>query len=177
MRAPVDAERLGLLMRHLGAAARHPGRVYFTGGATAVLEGWRTSTIDVDLKLAPEQDEIFRAIPRLKDELSINVELASPSDFIPELPGWEARSRTVRTEGSITFCHYDLYAQALAKIERGHAIDIEDVEQMIRRRLVEPARLLELLDRIEPDLPRYPALDPPSFRRAVEAVAARHRRG
>lgn len=177
MRAPVDAARLGALMRHLGAAARQPGRVYLTGGATAVLEGWRAATIDVDLKMVPEQDELFRAIPRLKDELSINVELASPADFIPELPGWDRRSRAIRTEGSLTFCHYDFYAQTLAKIERGHATDIEDVEQMIRRGLVEPTRLLDFLIAIEPDLVRYPALDPPSFRRAVEAVVARHRSG
>lgn len=135
-------------MRHPGAAARRPGRIYLTGGATAVLEGWRHSTIDVDLKMVPEQDELFQAIPRLKEELSINVELASPAEFIPELPGWEARSRAVRTEGPLTFCHYDFYAQALAKIERGHAI--------------------------EPNLVRYPALDPPSLRRAVEAIVTRH---
>jgi hypothetical protein len=174
MRAPVDGARLGALMRHLGAAAGRPGRVYLTGGATAVLEGWRASTIDVDLKMVPEQDELFRAIPRLKDELSINVELASPADFIPELPGWERRSRTIRTEGKLTFCHYDFYAQVLAKIERGHTTDLKDAEQMIRRGLVDPARVLEFFRAIEPDLVRYPALDPPSFRRAVEAVVARH---
>jgi len=177
MRAPVDADRIGVLMRQLGAAARHPGRVYLTGGATAVLEGWRASTIDVDLKMVPEQDEVFRAIPRLKDELGINVELASPADFIPELPGWDERSRTIRAEGRLTFCHYDFYAQVLAKIERGHATDVEDVEQMIRRGLVNPGRLLECFRAIEPDLVRYPALDPPSFRRAVETVVARHKSG
>jgi Nucleotidyltransferase of unknown function (DUF6036) len=173
MRAPVDAARLGALMRQLGAAARHPGRVYLTGGATAVLEGWRASTIDVDLKMVPEQDEVFRAIPRLKEELSINVELASPADFIPELPGWDDRSRAILTEGKLTFCHYDFYAQALAKIERGHATDLEDVEQMIRRGLVDPGRLLGFLHAIEPQLTRYPALDPASFQRAVEAVVTR----
>jgi hypothetical protein len=173
MRAPVDAARLGALMRQLGAAARHPGRVYLTGGATAVLEGWRASTIDVDLKMVPEQDEVFQAIPRLKEELSINVELASPADFIPELPGWDGRSRAVLTEGKLTFCHYDFYAQALAKIERGHATDSEDVEQMIRRGLIDPGRLLEFFHAIEPRLVRYPALDPASFKRAVEAVVTR----
>ncbi|MBI4484826.1 MAG: hypothetical protein HY655_02335 [Acidobacteria bacterium] len=177
MRAPVDAGRLHALMRHLGAAARRPGRVYLTGGATAVLEGWRPSTIDIDLKMVPDQDELFRAIPRLKDELSINVELASPADFIPELPGWDARSRAIRTEGVLTFCHYDFYAQALAKIERGHAIDIEDVEQMIRRGLIEPPRLIEFFDAIERDLVRYPAIDPRSFRRAAEEIVARHESG
>ena len=173
MRAPVDAARLDALMQQLAAAARHPGRVYLTGGATAVLEGWRASTIDVDLKMVPEQDEVFRAIPRLKEELSINVELASPADFIPELPGWDRRSRAIQTEGSLTFFHYDFYAQVLAKIERGHATDLEDIEQMIRRGLVDRGRLLELFRAIEPELVRYPALDPTSFKAAVEATVAR----
>jgi hypothetical protein len=173
MRTPVDAVRLGALMRQLAAAARHPGRVYLTGGATAVLEGWRASTIDVDLMMVPEQDEVFRAIPRLKEELSINVELASPADFNPELPGWDNRSRTIRTEGNLTFCHYDFYAQVLAKIERGHATDLEDVEQMIRRGLVDASRLLEFFHAIEPQLTRYPALDPASFQKAVEATVAK----
>jgi len=175
MRAPVDAARLAELLRRLGAAASGPGRIYLTGGATALLEGWRASTIDVDLTMVPEQDALFRAIARLKDELSINVELASPADFIPELPGWRDRCRFIRAEGPITFWHYDFYAQALAKIERGHTKDVEDVEQMIRRGLVEPGRLLELFSAIEPELVRYPAIDPPSFRKAVEAAIARHR--
>lgn len=173
MRAPVDAERLDEFLRRLGAAATEQGRIYLTGGATALLLGWRASTIDVDLKMVPEQDALFRAIARLKDDLSINVELASPADFIPELPGWADRSRFIRAEGRVTFWHYDFYAQALAKIERGHTKDVEDVAQMIRRGLVEPARLLELFAAIEPDLVRYPAIHAPSFRKAVEAAAAR----
>ncbi|MGH6692886.1 MAG: DUF6036 family nucleotidyltransferase [Gammaproteobacteria bacterium] len=173
MRTPVDAGHLVLLMRHLGAAARRSGHVYLTGGATAVLEGWRASTIDVDLKMVPEQDELFRASPRLKDDLSLNVELQSPADFIPEVPGWDERSPLIRTEGLLTFYHYDFYAQALAKIERGHATDEQDVEQMIARGLVDPRRLLRFFMAIEPDLVRYPAVDPPPFRRAVEETVAR----
>jgi hypothetical protein len=38
----------------------------------------------------------------------------------------------------LSFFHYDLYAQALAKIERGHALDVTDVEEMFRRALIEP---------------------------------------
>ncbi|MDQ7828028.1 MAG: hypothetical protein QN122_05460 [Armatimonadota bacterium] len=30
-----------------------PARVYFTGGATALLYGWRETTLDVDVKLVP----------------------------------------------------------------------------------------------------------------------------
>jgi len=56
MRALVDATRLREFMRALERDATHQARVYFTGGATAVLHGWRDSTIDVDLKLVPALD-------------------------------------------------------------------------------------------------------------------------
>ncbi len=114
-----------------------PGRAYLAGGATALLEGWRDATIDVDLKFVPENDEVLRAIPRLKEQLEINIELAAPSDFIPELPGWEGRSRFVASEGGLTFYQYDLYSQALSKIERRHAKDVIDVQAMLDRGLIE----------------------------------------
>ena len=107
MRALVDAPRLREFMRALGRGVTHPARVYFTGGATAVLHGWRDSTIDVDLKLVPD-DEILRAIPALKERLSMNIELAAPDDFIPVRNGWEERSAFVAQEGPLTFFHFDL---------------------------------------------------------------------
>ncbi len=167
MRRPLDAERIRAFMRTLGAEADRPGRVYFTGGATAVLVGWRVSTIDVDVKLEPESDRVLRAIVRLKDSLEINVELASPDLFIPELPGWRERSELIAREGRLDFHHYDLYAQALAKIERGHAQDEMDVAEMLGRRLVDRAELRRLFTEIEPLLFRYPAIDARAFRRAV----------
>lgn len=42
-------------MRELAAAARSPGKVYLTGGATALLLGFREQTIDIDLKLDSQQ--------------------------------------------------------------------------------------------------------------------------
>jgi hypothetical protein len=45
------------------------------------------------------------------------------------------------------------------------------VRQMIERRLVDPAELLQRFLEIEPRLYRYPAIDGPSFRRAVEKMA------
>lgn len=170
MRDLVDRARLDRFMRSMGRAADRPGRAYLTGGATAVLEGWRLSTIDVDVVFAPDTDALLRAVPALKEELRLNVELVSPAHFIPELPGWEERSALVAQEGPLAFHHYDFYAQALAKLERGHAKDAGDVAAMIARGLVERARLRELFDAIEPSLYRFPAIDPASFRRAVLAV-------
>ena len=157
-------------MEALGSVAKAEVRVYLTGGATAVLSGWRQSTIDVDLKLVPEDDAILRAIPSLKETLHINVELASPADFIPVPPGWEDRSPFVAQVGRLTFYHFDLYAQALAKVERGHKQDRGDVQEMVGRGLVDRVRALEYFSRIEPELYRYPAIHAPSFRRAVEEM-------
>ncbi len=168
MREVVDADRIHRFMTALASEQGAEARLYFTGGVTAVLYGWRTATIDVDIKLIPEDDRLLRAIPRLKESLQMNVELASPGDFIPEPPRWEDRSPFIAREGRLSFHHYDLYAQALAKIERGHLRDMEDVREMIRRGLVEPGELLRHFASIEPFLFRYPAVDPRSFRRAVE---------
>lgn len=155
-------------MTGLAKAAGSDVRVYLTGGACAVLQGWRPSTLDVDLKLVPDSDSLLGAIPRLKESLEINVELAAPDQFIPELPGWQERSPLIRREGNVAFHHYDFYAQALAKLERSHAQDLDDVMAMARRGLIDRASLAGRFAAIEPDLYRYPALDPASFRRAVE---------
>jgi hypothetical protein len=169
MRRLADRERVVRLMRELGAAASAPARVYFTGGASAVLVGWRSSTIDVDLRFEPERDELLRALPLLKEKLELNIELASPDHFIPELPGWRERSAWVAQEGKIVFLHYDFYAQALAKLERGHAQDLADVGEMAGLGLIDPAAVARYFAEIEPALYRYPAIDPRSFRRRVES--------
>ena len=169
MRELADSTRIERFMSELGRAVQVEGRVYFTGGATAVLHGWRETTIDVDIKLIPDRDEILREIPRLKEELNLNVELAAPSDFIPLPPGWEDRSPLIRREGKVSFHHFDPVAQALSKIERGHDQDLQDVREMIARGLVDPADARAQFEAIEPELFRFPAIDPGSFRRSVEA--------
>jgi hypothetical protein len=168
MRQLMNAARLRQFMQVLGRKARVPGRVYLTGGACAVLLDWRPSTIDVDLELDAAAEPLLREIPAIKEDLQVNVELASPSHFIPALPGWRDRSPFIAREGQVDFHHYDFYAQALSKIERAHAKDLQDVGEMARRGLIDPARLLEFFDQIAAELYRYPAIDPRSFRRAVE---------
>ena len=72
----------------------------------------------------------------------------------------------------VAFYHYDFYALALAKIERGHVQDRSDVTAMFRSGLVEPERIVTLFEAIAPELHRYPAINPESFRRAVIEAAA-----
>lgn len=169
MRRLATAERIRAFLARLGREARRPTVAYLTGGSTAVLLGWRESTIDIDLKLVPDTD-LLRAVPRLKEELEINVELASPDLFIPVPPGWEERSPWHATEGQMTVRHFDLTAQAMAKLERGHAHDLDDVQAMLDRGLVTRDGLSSYFAQIEADLYKFPAVDPPSLERAVEAA-------
>lgn len=170
MREVADRARIEAFLAALAREADHDTDLYLVGGTSAVLEGWRATTIDVDLVMRPESDAMLRAIPALKERLRLNVELASPDQFIPVPPGWEGRSPVIRIIGRVTIRHYDFCAQALAKIERGHARDLKDVEAMLARGLISPSAVREQFARMEPELYRFPAIDPASFRRAVDEV-------
>jgi hypothetical protein len=63
-----------------------------------------------------------------------------------------------------------LYSQALAKIERGHAQDLEDVRTMLSRGLIDGARLRVHFERIKPNLYKYPAIDAVAFERALDRM-------
>ena len=152
-REPSNSHKVHDFMQFLGAHARG-GRVYLTGGASAVIVGWRDLTVDVDLKLDPEPSGAFACIARDKEVLDMNVELAAPEDFIPALPDWRERSEFIPRHDTTDFFHYDFYAQALAKIARGYGPDRSDVEA------------------IEPGLERYPAIDPIRFREKVDDAVA-----
>lgn len=160
-------------MRELGRRARGEGRIYLTGGATALLHGWRASTADVDIKLDPEPDGVFEAIAKLKNELDVNIELASPDQFIPPVPGWRERSEHITREGRVDFYHYDYVSQALSKLARGYQRDRSDVEAMLEAGLVSRSELDEGAADIDADLIRYPGLDADAFRKRVAAVVAR----
>jgi hypothetical protein len=170
VRESADAERIERLARELGRAVPPGTKMHLTGGATAVLEGWRPSTVDVDVRFEPDSDAVLRAIAGLKERLQVNIELASPLDFLPPLRGWRERSRFRFRAGNLEVFDFDPYSQALSKLERGFELDLRDVAEMVRAEQVDPGRLLELYEEIEPDLFKFPAVDPAQLRRAVETL-------
>jgi hypothetical protein len=162
-------------MQELGKACEGPGRVYLAGGASAVLLGWREATIDVDLKFAPEPQGVFARIPDLKNSLQVNIELAAPDDFVPALPGWEARSPWITSVNGVEFHHFDFYTQALSKIERDHAKDRLDVESMVDGGLVELNRLLAHFEEVPlVQWGRYPAIERADVEAAIQSLIAFH---
>jgi hypothetical protein len=176
MRRKATVQVLEQFMQQLAAGAQSRGKVYLTGGATALLLGFRDQTIEIDLKLDPEPQGVFEAIARLKNSLDINVELDSPDDFIPPRRLWREHSRHIATIGKVEFFHYDFALQALSKIERSHSHDLQDVSSFLRNNAVTTSELREVLKEIEPLLIWSPAIDPQRFKLKVETFVANYER-
>jgi hypothetical protein len=123
------------------------------------------------LKLDPEPTGAFELIARLKDELSVNVELASPDHFIPPPAGWRERCIFIARYGEVDFFHFDFYSQALAKIERGSERDLSDVRAMVAAGVLNRDTLRNVFEGIQPRLVRYPGIDAGAFRAKFDAVA------
>jgi len=171
MRPEVDRARVEELLAALGRRVRAQHVLYLVGGSSAVLVGWRASTRDVDVRPEPDSDELLRAISDLKQELDINIELASPLDFLPALDGWRDRSPYVGTWGRLQVRHLDFRMQALAKLERGLDTDLADVATMLERGLVTAAELHAGFVAMRSDLFRFPAVDVARFEHRLQAVA------
>jgi len=156
------------LMKELARSAPRRGsyRVFFVGGGTAVLEGWRASTIDADLY--SDKDEIFHDVQGIKERLKLNIEFARPEDFVPALAGSESRHVFIETVGKVSFYHYDPCAQLLSKVVRGFNRDMQDASSFVTSGMVDPERFRSLVNGI-PDAAysKYPAL---SRRAVLEAV-------
>lgn len=136
--------------------------------------GWRETTIDIDFTCEPENDLLFKAFPKLKNDLKINLETAVPSHFIPELPGWRERSIFIKTCGKVSFHHYDFYSQALSKIERGHQRDMSDVQNMLNNELINLEQLQSHFTQIEDKIYKYVSLNKESFKEAVQDFIESH---
>lgn len=168
LRRAVSKSLLHRFMSELSSRTKGSGKIYFTGGATALLLGFREQTVDIDIKIDPEPKGIFEAIAAIKNELDLNIELAAPSDFIPASPLWRDLASHITDVGGLSFFHYDFALQALAKIERGFSHDLADASHFISKSYVSVEQLTGRFKEIEPYLIRYPAIDPKQFRSKLD---------
>ena len=170
MRESVTRERLLAFMQRLAETAPRGKRfrVFVVGGGTAVAQGWRESTIDVDLYA--DDEAVFRDIQRIKETERLNVEFARPEHFVPSLAGAADRHIFIATFGGVSFFHYDPYSQVFSKIVRGFRRDLQDAHHFIDDELVDAARFRELVDAVpESAFARYPALSREAILDAVDA--------
>jgi hypothetical protein len=139
LRPPVGRNDIQHFLRRLGDEFRDPGRVYLVGGTTLVFEGLRQQTVDIDLTYEVTVDKVGRfveAVRKLKDDIDINIEEASPGDFIPLPAGAAHRHEYIGRFGQLDVFHFDLYSTALSKIARGRQQDFSDVIALLERKLI-----------------------------------------
>jgi hypothetical protein len=178
LRQPVDRAAIETFLRRLGSEVHQPGRLYLVGGTTMVYEGYRARTLDIDLLVeADDPGPLLTAIRQLKDALGVNVEFASPGDFIPLPAGWRGRSIWIGRFGDLDVFHFDLYSLVLSKIERGTERDFADALALLKDNRIELDRLdaafAEVLPRISTE--GLGGMDPDRF--AVHYQALRDRLG
>jgi hypothetical protein len=173
MRNRLTVESLRALMHELARSAGNDGHfsVYLVGGGTAVLEGWRGSSVDADLYSA--SDDIFHDVQAIKERLHLNIELVRPEHFVPPLEGSADRHVFIETVGRVSFYHYDPCAQLLSKIVRGFERDLVDARSFVSSGMVDVEQFRELVRAI-PDSAwaKYPRHSPGAVRQAVDEFLA-----
>lgn len=111
---------------------RQTGRLYLTGGAALIHRGIRQGqTLDIDIQVTIDPGSLIAQIAQLKQKLNINIEFASPGDFIPLPTQWEARSQFIKRYDQVDVFYFDWYSIALSKTQRGSRLDIADVRALI----------------------------------------------
>jgi hypothetical protein len=165
----VDRQTIERFLTELGRRFRQPGRLYLVGGAALIHAGVRpgssATTQDIDLEVA--SGDMYQAINQLKQQLNINIEFASPGDFIPLPHNWQSLSRFVGRYGNIDVFYFDFYSIALSKIDRGNTRDLQDVALLLQQQVI----MLPELDRAaQMGKGNYKRLDPNAFLARYHAI-------
>lgn len=135
MRQRTDRERLRRFLETLGKRLPRPVRFFLVGGSVLIDLGLRGSTVGIDYVASVDGPadlaELETAIRTLKHELDVNVESASPADFLPIPPTVLDRSRYVRRQGRLDVYYYHLPSQIIAKVARGLEQDLADAQRLV----------------------------------------------
>ncbi|MCE9635461.1 MAG: hypothetical protein K8T90_07125 [Planctomycetes bacterium] len=174
MREDIDRERLRVFLDALGRTFRRPARLYLTAGEGMVWRGLRESTRDIDVAYdvaLEHHDAWIRAIVELKERLNVNVEEASPGDFVPLPPGSADRAEFIGRFGEVDVFLFDPYSIALSKLDRASSRDVADVRALLDAGVISATRLRELVEAaITGDKRRRAKFDPARVRRNLDAL-------
>lgn len=174
MQPGVDKTAIESFLRQLGKAFHKPARLYLVGGAALVHAGVRSGTTqDIDIQVgALNEGDLIVAIQRLIDGLQVNVEFASPVDFIPLPAQWESHARFIGRYGKIDVFYFDFYSIALSKIERGNNRDIADVKLLIEQGIIALDALDQSYQEVLAQLGkgRYARVTPQRFMERYQAI-------
>lgn len=141
MRQRVGRQEIEHFLLQVGRT-RQPGRLYLTGGAALVHRGIRPGqTLDIDIQITVDPTNLTAQVAQLKQKMNINIEFASPGDFIPLPTHWEARSAFIRRYDQVDVFYFDWYSLALSKMQRANRQDVLDVHLLVHHGFVDVAEL------------------------------------
>jgi hypothetical protein len=167
MRPNVDRQAIEHFLTELGRRFRQDGRLYLVGGAALVHAGIRpgssATTQDIDLEVA--SGDMYQIIQQLKGQLNINVEFASPRDYLPLPHNWQSLSRYVGRYGTIDVFYFDFYSLALSKIARANSRDLQDVVLLLQQQVITLADLDRAAQEVAAQMGKghYKRFDPNDF--------------
>jgi hypothetical protein len=174
MRQSVDKAAIESFLQQLGRTFLKPARLYLVGGAALVHLGVRPGfTQDIDIQVGGvNEGELIVAIQRLIQQMQVNVEFASPVDFIPLPTQWETQARFIGRYGKIDVFYFDFYSIALSKIERGNNRDIADVKLLVQQGIITLSELDVAFQEVLSQLGkgRYPRITPQRFSERYTAI-------
>lgn len=158
--------------------AEESGALYLVGGSMLVYQGYRPRTRDVNYRVeltSGDDGQFIQALRATQRVSNLNVEQASPADFIPLPHGWKERSPFLTQEGGLTVYAFDPLSTALSKIERGQERDIDDVLALCRAKVLTVDEIVAGFKEIAPRIEReaLPRITEDDFRRKIEAFAQR----
>ncbi len=174
LRPDVDRQAIDHFLTELGRRFHQGGRVYLVGGAALVHAGIRpgssATTQDIDLEVA--SGDMYQTIHQLKQHLNINVEFASPGDFLPLPQNWQSMSRYVGRYGAVEVFYFDFYSIALSKIARGNSRDLQDVILLLQQQVISLAELDRAAHEVAAQMGKgnYKRLDPNDFLTRYQAI-------
>lgn len=168
MRPAVDKDEIERFLRTFGQQYRKSGRLYIAGGAALVHAGIRSGrTQGIDIEVT--DGDMLVTIDQLKHRLHLNIEIASPKDFMPVPTQWEAMSHYVGRYGDIEVFYFDFYSIALSKIDRGTTRDLQDVQLLVQQKAIDLPPLdgafQDVMSQVQTPQGRmrYPRFDPTAF--------------
>lgn len=141
MRQSVGQQEIEQFLVQIGRT-RRAGRLYLVGGAALVHRGIRPGrTLDIDIQITVDPANLADQIAQLKQRLNMNIEFASPGDFMPLPTQWEARSQFIKRYGQVDVFYFDWYSLALSKTQRASQQDIIDAQLLARQGFIDVAEL------------------------------------
>jgi hypothetical protein len=181
VRPSADRARLRRFLEQLGRRLRRPVRFYLVGGSVLVDLGLRTATLDVDYVAAADDpralEDLEGAIRALRTELDINVEPASPADFLPIPPAMLDQSRFLRHDGRLSVYYYHLPSLVIAKVARGLERDLDDGERLLRAGEVRWQDIDATWDRIRSSPTGWLRYEPDDVQQRLETLRRRFETG